>query len=232
MHCIILAGGLGTRIRSAIGNMPKCMAPVAGQPFLYYLLRYLEQEGCTKAILALGYRHEVVTDWLEGYKRPFAIEYSIEEAPLGTGGAIKQAMGHSDAGHVVVVNGDTYFPANLNSLLDFHEQHNAAATLALKELENFNRYGLVRTNNDGRILSFEEKQETKQGTINGGIYAIDRQKLLAQGLPDKFSFEKDFLEPQVASGCLYGLSFDNYFLDIGIPEDYNQAQEDFKTLPA
>lgn len=230
MECIILAGGLGTRIRSSIGEMPKCMAPVAGQPFLYYLLQYLAHQGCTKAVLALGYKHEVVTEWIESGVWPFAIEYSIEHEPLGTGGAILQAMHSCKEDYVAVVNGDTYFPVNQNELLQFGKEKNAACALALKELHNFNRYGLVYTDDSGHIQSFEEKRETEQGLINGGVYAINRQAFLNQNLPPKFSFEKDFLEAQVSPGQLYGKAFDDYFLDIGIPEDYNKAQEDFKIL--
>lgn len=230
MECIILAGGLGTRIRSSIGEMPKCMAPVAGQPFLYYLLQHLAGQGCTKAVLALGYKYEVVTDWIESGAWPFAIEYSIEHEPLGTGGAMLQAMQSCKENYVAVVNGDTYFPVDLTELLRYGKEKDATCALALKELHNFNRYGLVHIDNNGHIQSFEEKRETEQGLINGGVYAINRQTLLNQNLPTKFSFEKDFLEAQISFGQLYGKVFEDYFLDIGIPEDYNQAQEDFKTL--
>lgn len=230
MECIVLAGGLGTRLRDTIGNYPKCMAEVNGQPFLHYVFDYLEVQGCTRVILSLGYLHDVITAWLTTQTRPFEITYVIEQEPLGTGGGIQLAIKAAQTENVVVLNGDTMFFIKLSEVMQFHLQQNAAATLALKEMHQFDRYGAVRIDAAQHILSFEEKKYQDKGLINGGIYMINKHALLQKQLPEKFSFEKDYLEAFVQEQHFYGLRCDAYFIDIGIPEDYQQAQEDFKTL--
>jgi D-glycero-alpha-D-manno-heptose 1-phosphate guanylyltransferase len=230
MECIVLVGGLGTRLRGVIGAQPKCMAAINGQPFLHYLFRYLAQQQCTRVVLSLGYAHEVILEWLKGQTLPFEVGYVIEEEPLGTGGGIQLALKAAQQDHVMVLNGDTMFMVDLQALLSFHKQQQAATTLALKQLHDFSRYGIVNVDERNCIIAFEEKQYRESGLINGGIYAIDRAALLNLQLPEKFSFEKDYLEQQVSSRALYGYESKGYFIDIGIPEDYSQAQEDFKQL--
>lgn len=231
MECIILAGGLGTRLRGVIGEQPKCMAPVNGLPFLHYLFQYAAAQGCTRVILSLGYKHEVILDWYRQHTWPFDIDYVIEEEPLGTGGGIRLAMQAAREEHVVVLNGDTMFRVDIAALMDFHRQHKAEATIALKPMQEFDRYGVVRVEmNTGLILGFEEKKYMPDGIINGGIYVIDRVTFLASPLPERFSFEKDYLEARVQEGHFRGYRSDTYFIDIGIPADYEKAQEDFKAL--
>ncbi len=224
MECIILAGGLGTRLRGVIGDQPKCMAPVQGKPFLEHMFGYLEAEGCTRLILSLGHRHETITDWLKTQNRPFEITYVIEEEPLGTGGGIRLALQQSTALNVIVLNGDTMFRISLSGLLDHHNRHEAETTLALKTMYQFERYGVVHFNEQYTITDFEEKKYYETGLINGGIYCINRMKFLARAFPDKFSFEKDYLERYVDDGLFSGYVNDAYFIDIGIPEDYERAQ--------
>jgi D-glycero-alpha-D-manno-heptose 1-phosphate guanylyltransferase len=228
MECIVLAGGLGTRLQGVIGAQPKCMAPVAGVPFLQHLFHYLAAQQCSRVILSLGFRHEVVTEWLPLHNWSFAIDYVIEETPLGTGGGISLAMTKAQAEDVAVINGDTMFRVDLAGMMAFHLQHEAATTLALKEMQHFERYGVVRTNEQDLITSFEEKQYRDHGWINGGIYIIHKAALAARQLPQKYSFEKDYLETIVAEAKLYGYPSQAYFIDIGVPEDYAQAQSDFK----
>ena len=230
METIILAGGLGTRLQGTIGPIPKCMAPVNGQPFLSYLFSYLNAQRCTRVILSLGYKHKVVLDWLETQDLYFELDYIIESEPLGTGGGIQAAIEEAAADDVAVINGDTLFSVDLRSLFNFHTEHKAATTLALKEMKNFDRYGVVNTNNEGVITSFEEKKSRESGLINGGIYIINRDAFLDKQLSDKFSFEKDYLEKFIRDKKFYGVKKDNYFIDIGIPADYEQAQLDFKTI--
>ncbi|NDC42989.1 MAG: hypothetical protein EBZ77_15805 [Chitinophagia bacterium] len=230
MEAIVLAGGLGTRLQSVIGAYPKCMAEVAGQPFLYYVLRYLQAQGCSRAILSLGFKSEVITDWLSTQQFPFPISYVIEDEPLGTGGGIQLALRIATEPHVCVLNGDTLFQVNLPELMAIHNAQQSAATLALKEMFAFDRYGVVTTSKTGVITAFEEKQYRESGWINGGIYVIDRAALLARQLPERFSFEKDFLECFVSEGRFVGCQQQGYFIDIGIPADYERAQHDFKTL--
>ncbi len=230
MECIILAGGLGTRLQGVIGAQPKCMAPVNGQPFLAYLFDYLTAQRCTRVILSLGYKHNIITRWLEEQDLYFELDYVVENEPLGTGGGILAAMEEAATDDVFVLNGDTMFMADLKQLHKFHKANNASTTLALKKMHDFDRYGIVHTNPAGVITSFEEKKQRAEGLINGGIYIISREEFLAKNLPEKFSFEKDYLERFAGEQKFYGAEADNYFIDIGIPEDYARAQVDFKTL--
>lgn len=230
MEAIILAGGLGTRLQGVIGAYPKCMAPVNGQPFLAYLFEYLERQRCTRVILSLGYKHRIVTDWVEEQDVLFEIDCIIEQEPLGTGGGILAAIDEAETDDVVVLNGDTMFVTELAAQMALHKSKNASTTLALKKMKQFDRYGLVNTGADGVITSFEEKQYREEGLINGGVYIINREAFLGKQLPEKFSFEKDYLEKYTREKKFYGYESDGYFIDIGIPEDYNRAQDDLKTI--
>lgn len=249
MEVIILAGGLGTRLRSAIGNeIPKCMAPVAGRPFLWYLLKYLTRFDVSKVILSVGYLREAIIEWVgkAGGDFPFAFDYAIEETPLGTGGGIRLALGKCSGKQAVVLNGDTFFDVDLALLSDQLRQSGSEFAMALKPIRNFDRYGCVITwgdlidsgkyqekaadlNNDD-IQSFVEKKRQKEGKINGGVYVMKTESPLFAGLPDKFSFEKDVLEKYVNTRLLSGFVHNGYFIDIGIPEDYALANEHFKIL--
>lgn len=230
MEAIILAGGLGTRLQGVIGATPKCMAPVNGRPFLAYLFEYLSQQRCTRAILSLGFKNNVVIDWLEDQEMLFEVDCVIENEPLGTGGGILAAIEEAVTDDVVVLNGDTMFKVDLREQMNFHRSHNAATTLALKKMHQFDRYGIVNVDGSSVIASFEEKQYREEGLINGGIYIIDRAAFLDKKLPAKFSFEKDYLERFTSERKFYGYQSDSYFIDIGIPADYEQAAIDFKTI--
>ena len=172
MESIILAGGLGTRLQG-VTEGPKCMALVNGRPFLSYLFDYLDRQGCTRAILSLGYKHKVITDWLELQEDiRFEIDYIIENTLLGTGGGILAAIEEAETDDVAVVNGDTLFQADIRKQMAFHKANNAAVTLALKEMQDFDRYGIVDTDEQGVITAFHEKQHRDTGLINGGgIYS-------------------------------------------------------------
>lgn len=233
MEVIILAGGLGTRLRSVVSEVPKCMAPVAGKPFLWYLLKYLTRYDVDRVILSVGYLREVIMAWIDenGKEFPFAFDYAVEEEPLGTGGGIKLALEKANDPYVVVLNGDTFFDVNLDDLTRNHVVGKKAITLALKPMRDFNRYGTVDYDQiTGTILAFNEKKECKEGLINGGVYVINRLAPIFEELPAKFSFETAVLEPQCAKSNLLGGVQDGYFIDIGIPEDYNKANVEFANL--
>lgn len=223
---VILAGGLGTRLRSVVSDVPKCMAPVGGRPFLEWMLAWIEPFRPGKIVLSLGYLSEVVTGWVQTAMKdyPIPIEWVIEDTPLGTGGGIKLALSKVTAPQCVILNGDTFFDVDLNALCRQREQSAAALAVALKPMERFERYGSVTLGADGRISSFNEKRYCERGLINGGVYAIDCRAGLLDGKPQKFSFEKDVLEPGSASGSLAGFISRGSFIDIGIPEDYALAQ--------
>jgi D-glycero-alpha-D-manno-heptose 1-phosphate guanylyltransferase len=223
-EAIILAGGLGTRLRSAVPDLPKCMAPVNGKPFIAYVIDYLLQQGVEKFIFSLGYKHEAITQFINEQNSTLNVQYSIEEEPLGTGGAIRFACLKTTEEDVIVTNGDTIFKANLEAVASAHRVNDADCTLSLKPMKNFNRYGVVELNEDCSIKSFKEKQQYEAGLINGGLYLLNTKRFLSEFLPLKFSFEKDYLERFYTQRKMYGVVQDAYFIDIGIPEDYTRAQ--------
>ena len=223
----MLAGGLGTRLQGVIGALPKCMAMVSGQPFLFHLFQYLEAQNCTNVILSLGYKHEIVENWLVATDWEFEIKIVVEAEPLGTGGGIGLAMSLAGSDNVFVINGDTMFRVDLNKMLEFHQTKKTEATLALKPLNHFERYGVVKIDESHIVQSFEEKQYTDEGLINGGIYVLNRRLYLAKNFPEKYSFEKEYLEQYVGGKQFSGFVSDTYFIDIGVPEDYEKAQIDF-----
>lgn len=227
-ECIILAGGLGTRLQAVVNDVPKCMAIVAEKPFLKYILDYLEKEKIEHLILSLGYKHEVILDWLANQEYPFSISYVIEDEPLGTGGAIKLAFEKVQSDRALVINGDTFFDIKLNSLYHFHRERDADISVALKEMKDFDRYGTVKIDSENKIEVFEEKKHQDKGLINAGIYCIEKKLFTLLNLPQKFSFEKEILESKLRILKVYGFETNGYFIDIGIPSDYEKANIDFK----
>ncbi len=223
-EAIILAGGLGTRLREAVPDLPKCMAPVNGKPFISYVIRHLAKQGVEHFIFSLGYKSEAFLDFLSTELASGSYDIVIEETPLGTGGAIQYASRQSKEPVFVVVNGDSIFQTDLAALSDFHYSHNSSCTLALKQMENVDRYGAVEIDNTGKIIVFKEKQFFAKGMINGGVYLINKSYLLEKNLPEKFSFETDFLQQFYTEGTIFGIAQEGYFIDIGIPEDYQRAQ--------
>lgn len=227
MECIILAGGLGTRLRGVIGATPKCMAEVAGKPFLFYLLEYLVAQGVTRVVLSLGYKHELITEHPDLQSFPLDLLYVVEDQPLGTGGGIRLAMSETVAQDVFVVNGDTLFRVDMQSMSKEHVESKAVVTIALKYMQQFDRYGSVALDEHRVITAFHEKQYCVDGFINGGVYLIRKADFLAQTQDGSFSFEQDYLQTQTAGAHLHGFCSEAYFIDIGIPSDFEKAQSDF-----
>ena len=227
MECIVLAGGLGTRLRSVIGASPKCMAEVAGRPFLFYLLDYLKVQGISRVILSLGYKHELISGHPQLPDCRLELAYAIESEPLGTGGGIRLAMQQARQDQVFVVNGDTFFALNMQAMVQQHERTGAELTLGLKSMRDFDRYGSVEIDEQGLITAFREKQYQAEAFINGGVYLIQRNPFLEHTTEGTFSFEQDYLQQRVPSRRLYGFCSDAYFIDIGIPSDFAKAQTDF-----
>lgn len=225
-EAIILAGGLGTRLRTVVSDLPKCMAPVAGKPFLYFVIEYLLKQGIDKFIFSLGYKSEVIIDYVNEQHPLLYAQYAIEEEPLGTGGAIRFACNMTTEKNVLILNGDTFFDIDVKKLAATHHHANADCTLALKPMQDFERYGVVELNNDNTIASFKEKQHYQVGLINGGAYALHVNAFIQEELPQKFSFEKDYLEQYFDKRKMCGDIQDAYFIDIGIPEDFERAQKE------
>ena len=227
-EAIILAGGLGTRLRPVVADLPKCMAPVNNKPFLTYVIDHLQKQGIEKFIFSLGYKHENIVAFLETSYPALTYKISIEDEPLGTGGAIGKSCGLVDEKSVIVVNGDTLFKADLVEMSQVHDLSGAHCTLALKPMKNFDRYGVVEIDNNCGVHCFKEKKYYESGLINGGVYALNKNKFLEETMPEKFSFESDYLEKFFTKRTFLGFVQDKYFIDIGIPEDFARAQEELK----
>lgn len=223
---IILAGGLGTRLQSVVKDIPKPMAEVAGRPFLDWLLDDLHRQGIQEVILSVGYRQEVIRERFGNDYRGMTIRYSSEDKPLGTGGALRQAMDLAGP-EAFVLNGDTFFQVDLAALYSFYQSHAAAVAIALKPMQRVDRYGTVTINGEGMITSFNEKKYCEDGLINGGVYVLSAAVFAHSSLPEVFSFEQEILHRMVQGGRLFGFPQHAYFIDIGIPEDYAKAQDDF-----
>ena len=226
MEAIVLAGGFGTRLAHVVPDVPKPMAPVCGKPFLYYVLSDLARKGVKHAVLAVGYKRECIWDHFGTHFSGMELSYSAEQEPLLTGGAIRQAIGHCAERDVFVVNGDTFFDVDLQEMARVHERNCAVLTVAAKLMENFDRYGTIQADEDGRIRRFCEKLWCERGYINGGIYLIRRQELLDLA-ETRFSFEKEYMEPSAAKKPVYMFPSEGYFIDIGVPQDYQRAQTEF-----
>jgi len=244
-EAVILAGGLGTRLQKVVGDLPKPMADINGKPFLAYLLNFLIEQGIGKVILSVGYRHEVIKSYFKDRYNTLKIEYSIETEPLGTGGGIKKAAGLTGSEAVFVLNGDTFFNISLEKLLQFHRANRSDLTIALKPMRQFDRYGCINVNEENRITGFSTKGESVSGgeekqykapstqhpapsTINAGIYLLNKSLFDELSLPEKFSFETDVLKRYYADKRFYGVVFDKYFIDIGLPEDYEKARDELR----
>lgn len=228
-EAIILAGGLGTRLKTVIPDLPKSLAPVGGKPFLAYLLDNAKHQGITKFVFALGYKTELIESFVKECLPRDAFQFSVEEEPLGTGGAILKACKKISGENAIVLNADTYFGVSFLNLSIIHELQKADCTLALKPMKSFNRYGAVEIEHQV-ITGFSEKKFHVSGLINGGIYALSTEAFLQKHFPVKFSFEKDYLEKEYAGGRIMGMVSDAYFIDIGVPEDYEQAQKEYLQL--
>ena len=233
MEVVVLAGGLGTRLRSVVSEVPKCMAPVAGRPFLWYLLKYLTRFDVSRVVLSVGYLREVIFKWVEKHQTefPFDFDFAVEEEPLGTGGGIRLALGKVLSKSAFILNGDTFFDVNLNELMEQYSACQKDIIIGLKPMVNFDRYGSVEYAADtASIVAFNEKKYCENGLINGGVYLVSTQSKIFDGLPAKFSFETAVLEKQCLLGNVGGVIQDKYFIDIGIPEDYHKADVEFRTL--
>ena len=226
MEAIILAGGLGTRLSGVIGEIPKCMAPVAGKPFLQYQLEWLSRFDIGHVVLSVGYLREQVMDFVKAHAWPFSITFAVEKEPLGTGGGIRLALSKCKGKQVFVLNGDTYYDVDLASMT-----FTAPVTLALKPMRDFDRYGSVDWGGD-LVNAFREKEYCAEGLINGGVYAIDRSTLDMSLFPKNFSFEREVLEPLADYGLVAGELQEGYFIDIGVPDDYARAQRELPEIQA
>ena len=236
MEAILLCGGLGTRLRSVVSDRPKPMADIAGKPFLHYLVKMLSKSGVKHLIFALGYMGEQIEAYFKsGEDYGLSISYSYEDSPLGTGGAIRNALSRVSEENVLVLNADTYFHTDYENLFMQQLKNKAAMTIAGRKIEDISRYGAILKDETGRILRWNEKmnpnegKSSRPGEINGGIYVM--QKSLIEKIPEgKQSLENDCIPAWLKDGVyLQAILSDGYFMDIGIPEDYAQLRKDIES---
>lgn len=190
------------------------MAPIKDKPFLEFIFKYLKEQGIKEVILAVSYKYEVIKEYFKDEFLGIKITYSIEKEPLGTGGAIREAL-EFVKNEAYVLNGDTFFNINLTKL----KLSGSQICLALKQMQDFDRYGTVELYSENYIKLFKEKEFTKQGLINGGIYLLSKDIFKGFTLQEKFSFE-EFLQQNHKNLKARAEIFDDYFIDIGVPEDY------------
>ncbi len=229
---VILAGGFGTRLQTVVNNVPKPMAPINGKPFLDYLLKYVSYYGIKKVVLSVGYLSEKIIAHYGSNYNGLEIAYAIEKEPLGTGGGIKKALEQCTSSEVLVLNGDSFFDINLRSFYNAHSDALSDCSLTLRHLSNAARYGTITLDEFDLIEDFKEKNgEDKAGIINAGVYIVNRQTYNEETPKHKnFSIEKDFFEKKINKLKIHGFTYNGYFIDIGIPEDYKKAQHDFETF--
>jgi len=226
MEAIVLAGGKGTRLKSVVSDIPKPMAPINNKPFLEYIFVHLQKNNVTKVVLSVGYQWKSIKKYFGNSFQNVPLLYSVEDTPLGTGGAIKKALNYVKNKEVFIVNGDTFFDINLS---DLRLRKNSKLILALKQMKQFDRYGCVESNKNGFVTSFIEKKSCEIGNINGGIYLLSKNIFDGYQLGNRFSFE-EFMTNNIENLKITSKVFFNYFIDIGIPEDYAKAKEELRDL--
>lgn len=221
MEAVVLAGGRGTRLAAVVPDLPKPMAPIAGVPFLSYLLQTLVDNGFTRVVLSIGHRAEAIRSYYGDRFKSLELAYCEEASPLGTGGGIRAAMRVARAERVFVVNGDTLAGVDYRAMLAAHPDDELI--VALTPVPDVARYGSVGVA-DGRIAAFREKGSHGPGYINAGVYLMRRELLESLGLPEAFSFEADVLVARRDSVRPAAFPASGYFIDIGMPDDYQRAQ--------
>lgn len=229
MKAVVLAGGFGTRLRSVVSDVPKPLAPIAGRPFLAWLVDALAAQGVTQVTLSVHHQWEKIRDYFLAHPAPVPVECVVEEIPLGTGGALRHVAAHRPSAEpVLVLNGDTYARVDLRALYQAHLAQPAPLTMVLRLIEDSGRYGTVDVQG-GTITSFNDGKEGVPGLINAGVYVIS-PGLFDLPLPPSFSFERDFLPGRLHSLQPQAFMAGDYFIDIGIPEDYARAQKELPEL--
>ncbi len=223
IEAIVLAGGKGTRLGALTEDTPKPLLKVGKKPFLEYVLAFSKKERASRVILATGYLHQAIHRHFGADYQGLPLTYTVEEELLGTGGAIKLALGQAHTNTILVLNGDTFFRVPISKLVNFHETHSADITIALAPAREESRYGRVVLE-DSRITRFAEKDKAAGDNINAGVYVVSRDVLQARMPEGEFSFERDFLPANLKKLKVYGFPWAGYFIDIGISDDYQKAQ--------
>jgi mannose-1-phosphate guanylyltransferase len=231
LDVLVIAGGLGTRIQSALGDTPKLLAPIGGRPYLAYLLDWLRRFGAMRIVLGLGHRAQAVIDFLERNKSShddLTVVTVIEPEPLGTAGAIRFARPNLRTDPVLVMNGDSFADADLCAFVAHHRRVRAKATLLCAEVDEAGRYGRVELDDDGRIRGFIEKDPSFRGrsAVSAGVYLFSAALLDEISAGGAVSLERDVFG-QAVSGSLDAFAGPFTFTDIGTPESLKLAERVF-----
>ena len=230
---IILVGGLGTRLRSAVPDLAKPMAPINGKPFLEYQMDYWIAQGVDHFVLSVGYRKEDIIDHFGKLYKGCQIEYAIEEQPLGTGGGFLKAINLINQNEsVLVLNGDTFFAVDFDQLKQYHNLKKSHWTFSLFRSNQADRYMGMSIGPDGEVVSHKSGTKELGGLANGGVYLVNPTVIVGTSfkLGDKLSLEDDILSELLVQGTrLYGIEFEGQFIDIGLPEDYHRASSILNT---
>lgn len=226
-QAIILGGGLGTRLRPAIGDKPKVMADIGGRPFIELILDRLVQQGLNQAILGLGYRHECISSHFGHSYAGVPLVYSVESEPLGTGGAVRKALALAGRWPCFVLNGDTLTDLDFSGMLNRHSTEGHQLGIGVVYQSNVSRFGAVEVEG-GRVVQFLEKGAVGPGWINSGTYLMAVDIFDGFSMPDCFSLEREFLAPNLSRLRPFAFESRGAFLDIGVPDDYEHAKALFR----
>ena len=222
MEAIILAGGLGTRLKSEVSDVPKPMAPIGGRPFLEILLGTLQRKGFTRAIISVGHMHNVITEFFGDQFEGIELVYEIEDSPRGTGGAIASAISHVRNDHVYILNGDTFLDFDICTV-ERSWKENEVPIIVTKRVEDATRYGALAIDGS-RITGLGEKKVSGPAVINAGCYIVPPKIRDRFPVAARFSFENDFLSRDIKENVYMASLCLGEFIDIGVPEDFRRAQ--------
>jgi D-glycero-alpha-D-manno-heptose 1-phosphate guanylyltransferase len=223
---IILAGGMGTRLRETVPELPKPMAPVNGKPFIQYQFDYWIKQGITQFVISVGYKKEVIMDYFGKSYRNTQLIYAVEEEPLGTGGGLLLASQQINSEMFLVLNGDTFFEVDLNTLQKYHAAKASDWTFSLFRSNENGRYKRLEVNAHGEINSLKSRTGQIGELANGGVYLVNPKILekIPNRIGQKLSLEDELLPELLAAGSKFtGIEFSGAFIDIGIPKDYLRA---------
>jgi NDP-sugar pyrophosphorylase family protein len=229
---VLLCGGAGLRLRSVTGNAPKAMASIGGRPFLELLLRQLERHGFSRVILAVGYQKEAIASYFGNRALGLKLEYSAESAPLGTGGALRNAAHLIESDIVVVMNGDTYTNTDLSRFVAEHSEAIADASVLVALADARDDCGAVLIDQNGRLTRFEEKQSRSHSKfVNAGIYILPRTILSSIPSGVQSSLERELLPRWLEEGkYIRAVRHMGTCTDIGTPERYHNAEVTLSTV--
>lgn len=223
--CIILCGGLGKRLQSIVHDVPKVMAQVDGRPFLNFIIEFLKSKNVERIVLCTGYKADLVERYYRQQDFGLIIDFSTENEPLGTGGALKNAREVISSDPFFVLNGDSFLPIDLQAFLDFHMEKKSIASMLISEVEDGKDFGNLEIDENQQIVDFREKDVgTKKQLVNAGIYCFSQKAFSCMPETKKFSLENDFF-PKLIGNKFYGYCTDKEFMDISTPERYESAKQ-------